>query len=286
MRAIPRLLTAALALWWTLAAAAQASQVSPSADSPLTAEDVATLVGELGPEESRPAAQRVILALGHQVVPKLLEHLGHEDYAVRWELLKLLGALGDARALPALADVAVGDEEPRLRWRALEAMDSYPDRAPAVELLREHLESAEEPARWNAAVGLSWLGLDDGLSLLHEGVTSRDRWRRWEAVNALARVHDETTARVVGRLLMSPLVADREETVLTLGKIGSGEAFLLLLSALKDKAPGVRWRACMALGRLGRPEAILPLRALELREIDERVLQHAGKAILRLEALL
>ncbi len=265
--------------------------------SPLVATDVEGLIEQLGPAESRPSARRLLLALGRQAVPGMLGHLARLDptdqatLETRLELIALLEAAGDPRSTPALVGVATGDPNPRIRWQALRALGKLP-RGPsepgarALALLREDLTATDEPVRWNAAVALSWFAAPDGLPVLHVGVTDRDPWRRWEAVTALGRVHDATTPRVLGQLLLSPSRSDREETVLALGQVGGGEAFLLLLSALKDGAPEVRWRACLALGRLGMPEAILPLHDLKARETDGRVLKHVDQAILRLEALL
>ncbi|MEE8522971.1 MAG: HEAT repeat domain-containing protein, partial [Thermoanaerobaculia bacterium] len=260
--AIPSALLAAAMTW--PAGAETTGLVDSAASAPdilegaLTAEDVAQLVTQLESEASRPSARRLLLALGRQAVPMLLDHLDHQNPEVRLQLIDILGAIRDPQVSTALARIITHADDPRLRWHAVLALSEVPDRAPILEMLRRDLAAAEEPVSWNAAVGLSWLSADDGLALLQDGVMHRDPWRRWEAITALGRVHDDSTARVLGQVLLSPIRADREEAVLALGKIGNGEAFLLLLAALGDAAPEVRWRACLALGRSGMPEAILP----------------------------
>jgi HEAT repeat protein len=75
---------------------------------------------------------------------------------------------------------------------------------------------------------------------------------------------------------------DREETALVLGRIGGHDALVLLVGALHDPLPSVRWRAALALGHLGDPAALPPLRAALEDEPATVVSRNIEQAIVRL----
>jgi HEAT repeat protein len=181
-----------------------------------------------------------------------------------------------------LATTALHAPDPQARWSALEELGVRAEPDDAVALLRPGLDSSDDAVRRNAAVALSVFGSGDGLDTLHEGVTARDAWRRWEAINALGRVHDEGTVRVLAPVLLSPVARDREETALVLGRIGGHDALVLLVGALHDPLPSVRWRAALALGHLGDPAALPPLRAALEDEPATVVSRNIEQAIVRL----
>ena len=54
--------------------------------------------------------------------------------------------------------------------------------------------------------------------MIHEGLGDDDGWRRWEALNALKRIHDETSAGRLRRFLESADGRERNEAVMALGK--------------------------------------------------------------------
>src|ERR1041384_7488451 len=77
-----------------------------------------------------------------------------------------------------------------------------------------------------------------------------------------------------------PLLADAEpevraQSAKVLGDCREVKAFERLVVALKDESPRVRLFAAMALGKLGRKEAVAPLLEM-LRGNDDPFLRHAG----------
>ena len=58
--------------------------------------------------------------------------------------------------------------------------------------------------RWRAAVGASLFERPEALPVLMEGLRNPSSLIRWEAVNALARTHDQQTTAAVLPLLEDP----------------------------------------------------------------------------------
>jgi HEAT repeat protein len=203
----------------------------------------------------------------------------------RWALTRVRGRLADPSLNRALTLTAVADPSPPIRYEALRWLLDTSDQSQVASAFVTFLDSEQTTVRWGAAVALATMGRRDGLDLLHEGVRSSSPWQRQEAMTALARVHDENTVRTLAPLIVSPVLQDRTEVVLTLGQIGGAEAYLLLLGSMNDSHADVRWRACMALGQLGDRRAIFPLKKLLTLEYNPKVRQHAEKAIHKLEAL-
>lgn len=257
--------------------------VPPTPEEVRVAAEIDDILPRILDGEAREAARAELAALGAEAARPLADRMDHESSPVRWELANLQGSRRDPEAVPALVHNALADPDPHVRWRSLWALGRYPDPAPANARLLEALESADESVRWNAAVALSVFGSAAGLDVLHAGVTSPDAWRRWEAINALGRVHDEETVRVLAPVLLSPVARERQEAVLVLGELGGREALVLLVGALHDPLPDVRWRACLSLAALGDPAALAPLRQLLEDESAQIVVEHARKAVARLE---
>jgi HEAT repeat protein len=132
---------------------------------------------------------------------------------------------------------------------------------------------------WNAAVGLSMLGSTDCLPLIHAGLQRADSWQRWEAINALGRVHDDTSVATILAALPALVDRDRNEAALALGMIGGDAALDALIGLLRDPEPSVRWRAAMGLGQARDVRGIAPLEALLVTETDPLVTEHARRAL-------
>jgi len=125
---------------------------------------------------------------------------------------------------------------------------------------------------------LSFFGSAEGIDIIHANVANPDPFRRWEAINALGRVHNDKSVSVLKPALRSPSLRDRNEVVLSLGMIGGAEARELLINSLSDDKPDVRWRAAMALGRAGDASNIASLRLLASGDPDSMVREQAAKA--------
>jgi HEAT repeat protein len=122
-------------------------------------------------------------------------------------------------------------------------------------------------------------GFDHALDEIHAGLGQSDSWRRWEAINALSRVWNSESAAALEQILTSGTDRERQETVMSLGKIADEKAAELLIRALDDPRPGVRWRACMGLVRIRDVRARSPLERLLATDTDEDVLRFAQQAL-------
>jgi hypothetical protein len=205
------------------------------------------------------------------------------DFMIRWELANLQGDVRDERALPALGENVLRDVDPHVRWRSLWAIGEYPVelRGGLMDTFRAALRDAEPSTRWNAAIALSNFELPDGLSVLHEGFPTSVGFRRWEAINAFGRIHDERTVPLLASVLRDGEVRHRSEAALSLGRIGTPPAVGALLGALGDASPDVRWRACMALADSTDERARPALESLLRAESDAEVRRQAERALAR-----
>jgi HEAT repeat protein len=277
---------AVLALFCASAAAAQSA--SPAADPAALERQVAEILEQTAGPEGRQQARDRLVDLGRDATPLLVSRMLSGPIEARWAAVSAEAELRDPRALATLGEVAIRDAYPPLRFEAQRALGEYEDPTSAFDVMRRAVASETEApgVRWNAAFTLAMFGLDDGLDLLHAGAHAPDPIVRWQALEALRLVHDDDTVRILAPLLVSPEEGDRQELVLTLGRIGGPAAFLMLVGALGDGDPGVRWRASMVLGSFGNVRAIPPLRRLLAKELDPQVIRHAQKALTQLEALL
>lgn len=212
----------------------------------------------------------------------LIDSLQSQTGHARWETVNRLGELGDRRALGALARVAATEPEAHARWRALWALSRVGTVEEITVALRPYLASESSEHQYHAALALAFFGAADGLPIVHAHVLDPDPFRRFEAINALGRVHDESSIGLLGTALKSPSVKDRNEVVLALGRIGGEPARRLLLSALMDESEAVRWRAAMALSRAGTSADLRALQIVADTDISEDVREHARRAILRI----
>jgi HEAT repeat protein len=244
--------------------------------------DVEALIERLKNPDDRTAAREAIVALGAEATPTLLRHARDEDGTVRWEFANIAGTVRDARCVEPLVENVLIDADPHVRWRSLWALSTYQDRARTMELLRHALGERQGVPRWNAIVGLAFFQAPEVVPLVHQGLDDPDSWRRWEAINALRTVHDETSARALEGILTRGKDDERTEAVMALGNIGGPDAYALLVRALGDPQAQVRWRACMALGTIGDRNAREPIEALLLKETDATVIENARQALARL----
>ena len=269
-----------LVLAWGCASAPPATPDPSLTASGTPAEpELAALLARLRTDDSRQRKEtrQRLLAMGPVAVPPLLERIRDPDWMVRWKVVNLLGYLEDTRATLPLVERVVVDPNPHVRWRSLWAVSVLRDEERATAELERWLHQPEH--RWNAAVGLSMFGRLDALPVLSEGTRSDDDWIRFEAVNGLGRVHDESTSQLLAGLLEHPQERTRQEVVMSLGRIRDEAAVTALIAALDDPSPRVRWRAAMALKLAGRPRGAEPLRRLLEHETDEHVRKHAADAL-------
>ena len=138
----------------------------------------------------------------------------------------------------------------------------------------------------NAAVALAFFGQPEAREELMRGLHDPDSYRRWEAVFSIKEVADPSVVEALIPLLDATLETEvrvRQETALSLGSIGGEKGRDALLIALReDISPQVRWRAALALSRIGDPSVVGELQQALSIERDPQVLEFIQKAIDRL----
>lgn len=111
-----------------------------------TMTEIPELLDNLGAHDlaTRRDARLALQSHGRDAVPALLDRLASGPFPVRWEIVKILGAIGDPAALPALIQ-ALEDQEHDVRWVAAVALIRFGPRA-HVPLLETLTDKADVPA--------------------------------------------------------------------------------------------------------------------------------------------
>jgi len=168
-----------------------------------------------------------------------------------------MGYIGDKEASPFLIEQVLKAENPHVRWRSIWAISQLNDDERITLELLKALRDRDERIKWNAAVALSNMDRKEAVPILKEGLKAHSDWIQWEAVNALGRVYDET---IVGELLSllksSSDKGLRQETILSLGRIGDRKAMPAIVESLADKSPDIRCRAALALGMMADQQSV------------------------------
>jgi len=257
-----------------------------SAQTPRQSDQVRQLISWLSyPDSSmREQATEQLGRLGEPAVLPLIELLGSGGKYVRPYAAKALGALRDARAVPALI-LALGDDE---NWvLQLEAEKALLQiGAPAVESLMAALaDPASQPrSRGRIVAVLGKLG--DGRSAVLLLRAMRDDALRDAAVSALKLLPPEAFAGVIDPALAEPVVAelcraaypdDARQLLARLGPAAVGPLVAVLGDRLDARA---RERAVDALGGIKDPRAVDPLVGVLAEEITPSQLgQRAALAL-------
>ncbi len=170
----------------------------------------------------RGSIEEALMAIGTPAVGPLTAALKDESAHVRASAARVLGKLGDKRAVEHLMQ-ALKDHDGQVRRYAAEGLYMIPDKK-AVDALIEVLKDGNTAAALFAARALEKIGE--------------------AAVDSLTEVlkHEEPTARL--------FVAQ------TLGSIGDRRAVEPLIKALKDEDAGVSGAAACALGGIGDRSAV------------------------------
>jgi HEAT repeat protein len=160
------------------AAPAAKSLVAALADKDALVRGVAVrAVGELAPDA--PGAVPALVKLfpdmeairavarfkeqGGEALPELLKLFAHEELTTRLQAMRTAGKIGEPAksALPVLMKMMAGDEEPRIRERAAEAIGEFGQsavEAGAVPALAKALKDTEYKVRRDAARSLGQIG--------------------------------------------------------------------------------------------------------------------------------
>jgi len=225
-----------------------------------------------------------------EAVPHLLGRLGgpEKDPAVRGEIYRSLGRLGDKRAqaqlvscigkesraeLRAVCVAALGhmesdqslkvilralsaDPEQIVRMRAVDALGQVGN-ARAVRALVDILDAGNGPMASRAVAALGRTGNPAAAKpLLNHLKRSETGLERLAVVDALARVPGPKSHEPLKKLLaQAETPALRSAITVALGAARDGRAAPTLIRLLDDASPGVRYRALAGLAEIGSPEA-------------------------------
>ena len=248
-------------------------------------------------ENTKPASAAIISETppepfptqGSQDIAALIKATQDPVWKVRWDAVNELGKLQDPRAIPALVERALHDDNSHPRWRSLWALKAVePDGEETIPRLRAALQSADPVVVRNAAIALAFFSQPEALPELLRGLNDPDGFRRWEAVFSLREFGGPEVAEALIPLLDDEIEFDarvRQEVVVVLGGIGGERAVTALLHALReDQSPQVRWRAAMALARLGDASTVGELEEALSVEQDSQARKFIEEAIIKLRA--
>ncbi len=85
--------------------------------------NIPALIRKLGDVDGfiRMHAREILICIGEQVVPELIDRLSDDNSQLRWQAIKVLESIQDANAAPALVE-RLKDENAGVRWAASDAL--------------------------------------------------------------------------------------------------------------------------------------------------------------------
>ncbi len=237
----------------------------------LDAQKLTELLDQL---ESKEAARRAEAAeaLGKAkaaaAIPKLYAMLDDPDEAAQWKATVALGAIG-APAVPRLIDGLNLDKE-RARWKAESALKMIgPSAVPA---LIEALKDRRGRVRQSSAFLLGELADPRAIEPLAAAMADKDEDTRWKAATSLTKFGTQATKAVLAALGAEAIECRRCAAWVFQNTLDP-DAVPRLAQALRDADEQVRWKAAIALQKIGAPAAdhLLALLRAGARD-DERKL--------------
>lgn len=209
-------------------------------------------------------------------VPRLIGALHDECTEVRVHAATALGLQGDQAAIGPLASL-MGDEHDTVRRAAISALMLLGGELSVVALCGA-LQDPVHTVRLRAAEGLGILGTPLAVEHLIGALDDRHSVVRREACEGLARLADPAMLQPFYRKLRTePSVDVRLSIVRALGQMGNPESIEPLKEALNDEF-AVRSRVCVALGQIGTDEATEALIPLLDDPVPE-IRHHAASAL-------
>ena len=198
-----------------------------------------------------------LIKLGKPAVEPLIYTLKYKDEIIRGIAVRILGEIGDKRAVGYLIQ-ALEDEDWEVRLRAAESLGKTGDER-AIEPLTQALKDEDEEVRCDVPEALGEIGKPAVESLI-QALEHEDEDVRMGAADALGKIGDK---RAVEDLIYALLIDEdeivREKAAEALGKIGDKRAVEPLLQALESEYPNVRYGAAIALGGIADESAVEPL---------------------------
>jgi HEAT repeat protein len=240
-------------------------------------------LGKMGP-----AAQGAIRDLVHVLNWDL-------DKNVRMNAAQALGRIGPAAREEALGSLIVllNDPDPNIRWGANSALDAMGVDANGkppeiVELLKKEKYQNDRDFRWRAMMDLGGItnerkaGVETIIDTLNN---DRDKGVQASAAEALGMLEgDGNTQAAVQSLLIrlnDPDQVIRRTAITALGKIKARDEVDPLIRMLDDSNdPDIRWRAELALGKIGPDARKAVPKLIELLKNPDHILRRGAATAL------
>jgi HEAT repeat protein/glycerophosphoryl diester phosphodiesterase len=253
-------------------------------DGKRVGEHVQPLLKDKNDDVCREAALALRRLRAVQAVPGLIEALGavKTDVHVKYDIARTLGEFHDQRAVFALVSAIKKEKKWLVKDACIEALGHIGGNK-AVNILADVLTAdAGEDASWSrtkAAWALAEIGTG-AVPVLTKALGDNEETTRRRAEWALIKIGKPAVNALTSSLReTNPLT--RERSAQTLGWIGYEGAVTSLIWALKDNESSVVCSAAWALGRIGSPKAIAPLREL-INSKDEDIRENVVEAIGRI----
>lgn len=158
-------------------------------------------------------------------VPALITALEDEDwYLARSSAARVLGEIGDKRAVEPLIDALKNDKASSVQGSAAEAVGKIGDKR-VVELLIKALKDEDWQVRLGAAKGLGELGDKRAVEPLIDALEDERMWVRERAAEALGKIGDERAVEPLTAVLEDKERAVRTAARRALEKIEKGKRF-------------------------------------------------------------
>ena len=218
-------------------------------------------------------AENALLQIGSVATPQLLTALNNRriSSAQRSRVARVLGHLGDERALSDLIDAVLQGESDQVEGYT-EAVARIG--APAVQPLIHALEGRDITTSSGLVSSLSKIGAP-AVGPLIEAIAGNAPEVRNAAVKALEGVGTPAIEPLTHALLFDNRLEVRRRALEVLGHVGEGHVVAALIGALDDSDLGVRINAIRHLGSLGIVEAVPQLADILQHGDDESLLRAA-----------
>jgi len=186
-----------------------------------------------------------------RMMPKVRRMLQDEFVPVRFAAAL---AVGDLRYSLARDEVLrlLNDADQNVRLAAAYAMYNLGD-VESLEILRKAIASSNQTVRANATLVLGKTADKSALKMLYVALKMRDSDDkvRYQAVESIARLGDETIYQRIWTMLISAYADVRVMGVRAMGALATARARDSLINMLDDDVPEVRLAAAEQLGKLG-----------------------------------
>jgi bilin biosynthesis protein len=163
-------------------------------DGPSHHKTIPSLIEDLGknkPKNVREHAHETLVASGPEAIVPLSEALNSEDWRIREEAAKILGQIGDERAVVALIQL-FKDEKTRVQLWATDSLISMGKRA--VRPLIAALEDEDRRVRMGAVVALGEIQDLEAKEYLRKLLDDNDAEVRAAATEAIDVIDEHATA--------------------------------------------------------------------------------------------